>query len=80
MSSAGMPTMRLSQPRTRWEYRVAQINGAGFFGPTVDVDHLGEYLNEAVNDGWELVSKVDVNLGNGATSELTVTLKRPRQT
>ena len=80
MSSAGMPTVRLSQPGVRWEYRVAQINVTGFFGPTIDVDQLGEYLNQAGNDGWELVSMVDVNRGNGATSELIITLKRPRQT
>ncbi len=54
MSSAGMPTVRLAQPSTRWEYRVAQINVTGLFGPSVDVDQLGAYLNQAGNDGWEL--------------------------
>ena len=77
MSSAGMPTVRLSQPAIRWEYRVAQINVSGFFGPDIDIDQLGAYLNVVGSDGWELVSMVDVSRGNGSTSEIIVTLKRP---
>ena len=76
MSSAGMPTTRLEGPFIRWEYKVAAINVSGFFGPDVDVDDIGQYLNERGEEGWELVTVVDVNRGNGATSLLMAIMKR----
>ena len=77
MSSAGMPTVRLDEPRTRWEYRVALINVSGFLGPNVNVNEVGEYLNGAGDEGWELVSMVDINRGQGTTAALLAILKRP---
>lgn len=79
MSSAGMPTVRLPGPHDRWEYRVIALNVTGFFGPSVDINQLGEYLNDAGDDGWELVTIVDLNRGNGATAELLGVLKRLRR-
>ena len=76
MSSAGMPTTRLEEPPIRWEYNVAAIDVSGFFGPNVDVNAIGEYLNERGDAGWELVTVVDVNRGNGTTSMLMAIMKR----
>lgn len=72
-----MPTVRLNDPATTWEYRVALVNVAGLFGSSVDVDHLGSYLNGPGSESWELVSVSDLNRGNGATSDLLMMLKRP---
>lgn len=54
------------------------IDVSGFFGPTFDVDTIGTNLNDAGEEGWELVSIVDVNNGRGATGQLIANLKRPR--
>jgi hypothetical protein len=74
-----MPTVRLSDPTTRWEYRVASVEIGGLFGPNVDVNQLSDYLNGLGADGWELVSPVDLNRPNGASTELLLILKRPRR-
>lgn len=79
MSSAGMPTVRLGDSHTRWEYRVALLNVSGLFGPNVDVNEIGQYLNGAGDEGWELASVVDINRGQGATAALLAILKRPNQ-
>ncbi len=79
MSSEGMPTVRLGDQHARWEYRVALINTTGFFGPNIDVNEIGQYLSDAGDEGWELVSVVDVNRGHGSTAGLLAILKRPRR-
>ena len=79
MSSAGMPTVQLTDPTMRWEYRVALLNVSGLLGPNVDVDQLGQYLSAAGDEGWELAAVEDINRGQGATAALLVILKRPRQ-
>ncbi|HZG65784.1 MAG TPA: DUF4177 domain-containing protein [Herpetosiphonaceae bacterium] len=79
MSSEGMPTVRLSGSYVRWEYRVALIDVSGLFNPNINVDEIGQYFNGIGDEGWELVTVVDVNRGNGATSALLAILKRQRQ-
>jgi esterase/lipase len=76
MSSEGLPTTRLSDERERWEYRVMLMAVGGFLGPNVDVDQLGQYLNQAGEDGWELMSVVPITRGRGETSELMGVFKR----
>ena len=79
MSSEGMPTVRLSVPPVRWEYRVGLIDVSGLFNPNIDVDELGQYFNGVRDEGWELVTVLDVNRGNGATSALLAILKRQQK-
>ncbi|MBA3945637.1 MAG: DUF4177 domain-containing protein [Herpetosiphonaceae bacterium] len=79
MSTAGMPTVRLTDPTPRWEYRVASLDVSGFFGPHVQLDDIDTYLNQAGNEGWELVAVTPVTRGEGTTSQLLITLKRIRQ-
>jgi hypothetical protein len=76
MSSAGLPTTRLSPPPERWEYQILYFDVDGLFGPYVDAEELEVRLNAAGNAGWELVTIVDLNAGSGRTSQLMVTLKR----
>ncbi len=54
MSSAGSPTVRLTWPFERWEYRVFRATSDGMNGMNIAV--LEQYLNDAGQDGWELVS------------------------
>ena len=62
---------------TRWEYLTAHIDVSGFFGPSIDVHQLAADFNGFGKDGWELVSVVDVNRGQGRTSALLAVFKRP---
>ena len=78
MSSEGQPTIRLTDDHTRWEYRVMLMGIEGFFGPKVDLDQLGHYLDEAGEAGWELVSVAPITRGEGRTVELMGILKRKR--
>jgi|GEM_PF-2338280 len=80
MSSAGQPTVRLSPPQQQWQYYLLTASVGRMFGPDVDVQHLGQTLNAAGYDGWEVVSIVAINGADGGTTQLLVTLKRPRLT
>ena len=78
MSSEGQPTIRLANDRDRWDYRVMLMGVEGFFGPKVDLDELGNYLDKAGNSGWELITVVPITRGEGRTAELMGILKRRR--
>jgi hypothetical protein len=73
--SSGQPAMRLPE---RWEYRVSVMGVGGLFGPAIDGDELSAYLNRVGDEGWELVSIVDLNRMQGKTAGLLLTLKRRR--
>jgi hypothetical protein len=76
MSSEGQPTIRLAPETERWEYRVILIGTEGLFGPKVNVEQIGTYLNQVGEDGWELISTTPITRGDGRTSELLCILKR----
>ncbi len=78
MLSEGMPTVRLTVPPVRWEYRVGLIDVSGLFNPNIDVHEIGQYFNGVGDEGWELLTVLDVNRGNGATSGLLAIMKRQR--
>lgn len=78
MSSEGQPTTRLGGSNDRWEYRVMMMGVEGFFGPNVDIDQLRQYLDQAGDDGWELVNVIPISRGEGRTAELIGILKRRR--
>lgn len=61
----------------RWEYKTIKMKIAGWFGPDVDVQVLADALNESGREGWELVSTLDLNTGQGHSSELLAVFKRP---
>ena len=51
----------------KWEYFVAPL-----------LEHNpAEILNTFGDDGWELVSAVDTNIGKGSSDEIVLFLKRP---
>lgn len=69
--------MRLDGNDQRWEYRVLQMNTAGFLGPNVDLDILRTTLDDAGGQGWELVSVTPIMHG-GQTASLLGIMKRRR--
>jgi hypothetical protein len=77
MSSAGIPTQRLVPPSEGWDYQILQIGTDSFFGPSIDLQHMQNNLNQLGSDGWELANTIDINRGNGRTSELIFIFKRP---
>ena len=64
-------------PPPQWQYKVLKIPATGMFCPSVNEMSMEQFLNHHGAYGWELVSMVDMNTGNGATIELVLTLKRP---
>lgn len=77
MTSAGIPTTRLTPPRQRWEYHVISLDTRGIFGANVDLQSLYGKLNELGEDGWEVVSSSPINAGQGYSQEVLFVLKRP---
>ena len=62
----------------QWEYRTIKIDVAGWIGPKVETSVVDATLNAQGAEGWELVSVLDVNAGNGQTTALVAVFKRPR--
>lgn len=64
--------------RTQWEYKTIRFDTSGFLTPKLDPQKLDLELDRLGEDGWELVSVLDLNLGHGASSSLVAALERPR--
>jgi hypothetical protein len=60
-----------------WEYEVVKIPVSGLFKPDVKASALDRALDQLGSVGWELVSALGVQTGNGATIEIVLMLKRP---
>jgi hypothetical protein len=70
-------TMHTAQA-TRWQYRMLTVDVYSFArGPQVNVEQISSNLNQFGGDGWELVSMIDVNAGQGGTCDLVAVFKRP---
>lgn len=61
----------------RWEYRTLKIDATGFWGGKVDERELDRALNEAGNQGWELVTAFDTTRWYEKAQHLLFTFKRP---
>lgn len=62
----------------RWQYATLKIDVDRYIlGPDIDVKEIGTHLNGFGGQGWELVSMIDVNAGEGRTTELVAVFKRP---
>lgn len=63
---------------TRWEYVTLKIDVDRFIrGPAIDAADISRHLNRFGGEGWELVSMIDVNAGEGRTCDLVAVFKRP---
>lgn len=61
----------------RWEYRTLKFKIGSFWGGVkVDENEFESKLNEAGEQGWELVSCVDTSEHQGQSKELIVIMKR----
>lgn len=63
---------------TRWEYTTLKLDvDRSILGPFIEPRQVSQYLNQFGGDGWELVSMIDVNAGEGRTCDLVAVFKRP---
>ena len=70
-------TMHTAQ-ETRWQYTMLTVDVYRFArGPHVDVTQISARLDQLGGEGWELVSMIDVNAGQGGTCDLVAVFKRP---
>lgn len=61
-----------------WEYFALKIRPGGFWSSKVEPEKVDAALNEAGNQGWELVNAVGLSQGYGAINELLFFFKRQR--
>ena len=63
---------------TRWEYVTFKLDVDRFvLGPRIEPGDVSQHLNRFGEEGWELVSMIDVNAGEGRTCDLVAVFKRP---
>lgn len=60
----------------KFEYRTFIYNTEGWMGGKVDNKDFEMELNKLGLDGWELVSSVSTNQGNGYTRSIVSIFKR----
>lgn len=60
----------------KFEYYTYIYDTKGFLGVKVDGDELRDEINKLGNSGWELVSSVSSNKGNGYTGSIVCIFKR----
>ncbi len=66
--------------QTHWEYTSLEIpKSVGLLsGTTLDVGRLTAHLNAHGEQGWELVSLLDIERKKGGLKTITAILKRPK--
>jgi hypothetical protein len=62
----------------RWEYRTLALDVEGWINPGVDLGRADAELVALGNEGWELVSVLDLNRLHGRSSSLVAFFKRAR--
>jgi len=73
-----MRNVELNQELMKWEYLTAKFEATGWFlGGILDAQKFTDHLNQLGQQGWELVSVFDTNMGSGQTREVVAVLKRP---
>lgn len=60
----------------KYEYHTYVYNTGGFQGGKVDAYELETEINQLGNLGWELVSSVSTNQGDGYTRSIVCIFKR----
>jgi hypothetical protein len=62
----------------KWEYLTIKFDTSGwFFGGILDGQKFNDHLNRLGEQGWELVSVFDTNMGQGQTRDVIAVLKKP---
>lgn len=62
----------------KWEYKTVKVPTTGFMGGTLDCAELSEKLNFLGEEGWEVITSLVTNQGNGYSKEVVVILKREK--
>lgn len=60
----------------KFEYKTVEINPTGTWSSKFDIVEIDKILNDMGNQGWELVSMEDRNIGYGTTGCFYYTFKR----
>lgn len=59
----------------RWEYKIINVRSENY---RLDPNAVGR-LDELGDEGWELVGLTSVNFKTGATDNIALVFKRPRE-
>ena len=61
----------------KWEYLTIKFETSGWLlGGILDAQKFNDHLNRLGQQGWELVSVFDTNMGYGQTRDVVAVLKR----
>ena len=63
----------------KWEYRTLKLDTTKYvFGSDLDATKLDHFMNQLGEEGWELVTAFDTNVGSGQTKDVVAVFKRQR--
>jgi hypothetical protein len=58
------------------EYKFLKTKDKGWFTVSINFDELEDKLNQLGQEGWDVVTSLDINAGQGGTKEVVLLLKR----
>lgn len=61
----------------RWEYLLYKTKPDGWLHDSVHEDSIEQVLNNLGEQGWEVTSTLETNVGEGRTKDIVILLKRP---
>jgi hypothetical protein len=61
----------------RWEYLLYKTKPEGWLHDSVHEDSIEQVLNNLGQQGWEVTSTLETNVGDGRTKDIVFLLKRP---
>lgn len=61
-----------------WEYKTIELDFSGFFSAKVDEGRLEREMNDLGQQGWELVTTIDI-ASTGSSTGVVLLFKRPAE-
>lgn len=61
----------------RWEYLLFKAKPEGWLHDSIHEDSIEQVLNNLGQQGWEVTSTIETNVGEGRTKDVVILLKRP---
>jgi hypothetical protein len=58
------------------EYKFLRTKDEGWFTVSINFDEMERKLNRLGQEGWDVVTSLDINSGQGGTKEVVLLLKR----
>lgn len=61
----------------KWEYKTVKLAIGNFLSSNFELTEIDKFVNQFGQQGWEIVSTLDLNSYSGGSVEIVLFFKRP---